>query len=151
LAHAARRWDATTPWLTLAAATACLALAALARQNGLILVVAAAAVVAWLTRGQGWRRAALFGLGGLVAAGVLALGLNRLATPPETVPKLRLNAAALILEHYDVVGAQAHHPRLKLKEIGKADPAAEALIEAKASQIYSPSRVDTLDLDDKFR
>jgi len=151
LAHAARRRDATTPWLTLAAAVACLALAALARQNGLILVIAAAAVVAWLTRGQGWRRAALFGLGGLVAAGVLALGLNRLATPPETVPKLRLNAAALILEHYDVVGAQAHHPRLKLKEIGKADPAAEALIEAKASQIYSPSRVDTLDLDDKFR
>jgi hypothetical protein len=151
LAHAARRWDEATPWLTLAAATACLAVAALARQNGLVLVLAAAAVAAWLLRGRGWRKAALYGLGGLVAAAVVALMVGRLATPAHTVAKLRLNAASLILEHYDIVGAQAHHPRLKLKEIGKADPAAEALIEAKASQIYSPSRVDTLDLDDTFR
>ncbi|MGZ6016046.1 MAG: hypothetical protein ACXWKM_09910, partial [Phenylobacterium sp.] len=151
LAQAARRWEEGTPWLTLAAAAACLAVAALARQNGLILVLAAAAVVAWLLRGRGWRKAALFGLGGLLAAGVVALVVNRLATPAETVPKLRLNAASLILEHYDVVGAKAHHPRLRLKEIGKVDPAAQALIEAQASKIYSPSRVDTLDLDDQFR
>jgi hypothetical protein len=151
LAHAARRWGERPPWLTLAGATLCLVLAALARQNGLILVAAAAAVAAWLSRGQGWRRAALFGLGGLVAAAVLAFGLNRLATPPETIPKLRLDAASRILEHYDVVGAKAHHPKLKLKEIGKADPAAQALIEAKGSSIYTPSRVDTLDLDEGFR
>jgi hypothetical protein len=151
LAHAARRWAAGTPWLTLAAAVACLAVAALARQNGLILVVAAAAVAAWLVRGQGWKRAALVGLGGLVAAGLVALVVSRLATPPQTIPKLRLNAASLILEHYDVVGAKAHHPRLKLKEIGKADPAAQALLEAQSSRLYSPSRVDTLDYDDQFR
>ena len=151
LASAARRWDGQTPWLTLAAATACLAVAALARQNGVILVLAAAAAAAWLLRGRGWRRAALYGLGGLAAVGLIALVVGRLATPAATVPKLRLNAASLILEHYDVVGAQAHHPKLRLKEIGKADPAAEALIEGKASQIYSASRVDTLDQDDTFR
>ncbi len=151
LAHAARRWAGGTPWLTLAAATLCLVLAALARQNGLILVVAAAAAVAWLNRGAGWRKAALFGLGGLVAAGVLAVGLNRLTTPGETIPKLRLNAASLILEHYDVVGAKAHHPRLKLKEIGKVDPAAQALIETEGAKLYAASRVDTLDYDDTFR
>jgi hypothetical protein len=151
LAHAARRWAAGTPWLALAGATVCLVMAALARQNGLILLVAAAAVTAWLVRAQGWRRAALFGAGGLALAGLLALGLNRLATPHETIPKLRLNAATRILEHYDVVGAKAHHPRLRLKEIGKADPAAQALIEAKGSAIYTPSRVDTLDLDEGFR
>jgi hypothetical protein len=151
LAHAARRWREGTPWLTLAASMVCLVVAALARQNGLILVVAAATVVAWLVRRQGWRRAAAFGVGGLVVAALLGLGLNRLATPPQTIPKLRLNAASLILEHYDVVGARAHHPRLKLKEIGKADPAAQALIEAKGSAIYTPSRVDTLDLDEGFR
>jgi len=151
LARAAQRWSAGAPWLTLAASTVCLVLAALARQNGLILVVAAAAVVAWLARGEGWRRAAMFGVGGLVVAALLAFGLNRLATPPETIAKLRLNAASLILEHYDVVGAEAHHPKLRLKEIGKADPAAQALIETKASAIYTPSRVDTLDLDEGFR
>jgi len=151
LARAAQRWSAGTPWLTLAASTLCLVLAALARQNGLILVVAAAAAVAWLVRERGWGRAAAFGVGGLALAAILALGLNRLATPPETIPKLRLNAASLILEHYDVVGARAHHPRLKLKEIGKVDPAAEALIETKGSAIYTASRVDTLDVDEGFR
>jgi hypothetical protein len=151
LAHAARRWTTSPPILPLLGALACLALAALARQNGLILVVAAAAVVGWTLRSRGWTIAAAWGLGGLAAAGVLALGLHALAQPPTTAPKLRLNAAALILEHYDIVGAKAHHPSLKLKEIGKADPAAQALIEAEAGKIYSPSRVDTLDLDDTFR
>ena len=55
-----------------------------------------------------------------------------------------------ILEHYDVVGAKAHHPRLKLKEIAKVDPAAAARIEAEAAQIYSPTRVDTLSGDPSF-
>jgi hypothetical protein len=151
LAHAARRWAAGTPWLTLAASAACLAVAALARQNGLVLVIAAAAAVAWLLRRQGWRKAALYGVGGLAAAAAVALVVGGLATPRKTIPKLRLNAASLILEHYDVVGAKAHHPRLKLKEIGKVDPAAQALIEKEGSQIYTPSRVDTLDRDDTFR
>ncbi|WP_372783554.1 hypothetical protein [Phenylobacterium sp.] len=151
LAHAAKAWDARPPALPLAGALACLALAALARQNGVILVVAAAGVLAWTARKDGWRPALTWGLGALIAAGVLALGVNRLAQPAHTPPKLRLNAASLILEHYDVVGAKAHHPSLKLKEIGKVDPAAQALIEAKASQIYTPTRVDTLDVDDAFR
>jgi hypothetical protein len=151
LAHAARRWAARPPILSLAGALACLALAALVRQNGLILVVAAAGALGWTARAGGWRRGLAWGLGALVAAGLLALGLNHLATPGQTVAKLRPNAAALILEHYDVVGAKAHHPRLKLKEIGKVDPAAQARIEGEAAKIYSPSRVDTLDLDDSFR
>jgi hypothetical protein len=151
LAHAAKAWQARPPVLPLAGALVCLALAALARQNGLILVVAAAGVLAWTARKGGWRPALAWGLGGLVAAGVLALGVDQLAKPHRTPAKLRQNAASLILEHYDVVGAKAHHPRLTLKEIGKVDPAAQALIEAKASQLYNPARVDTLDLDERFR
>lgn len=151
LAFAARRWREATPWAELVAAAICLTLAALARQNGVILVLAAAAVVAWLVKDRGWRSSAAWGLGGLACMGALALVLNAAATPPAAIPKLRLNSASLILEHYDVVGAKAHHPRLKLKEIGKVDPAAAALIEREGSRIYTPSRVDTLDLDDTFR
>ena len=151
LAHAARVWDARRPVLPLVGALACLALAALVRQNGLILVVAAAGVLAWTARKGGWRAASAWGLGGLIAAGVLALGVNHLATPARTLPKLRQNGASLILEHYDVVGAKAHHPRLRLKEIGKVDPAAQALIEARAAPVYTPSRIDTLDLDEGLR
>jgi hypothetical protein len=151
LAHAAQRWSARPPILPLAGALVCLALAALARQNGVVLVVAAAGVLAWTARAGGWRQSLAWGLGALVATGLLALGINRVATPPQTQGKLRLNAASLILEHYDIVGAKAHHVRLRFKEIAKADPAAAALLEAKAQQIYSPARVDTLDLDEAFR
>jgi hypothetical protein len=151
LAHAAKTWEGRPPILPLAGALLCLALAALARQNGLILVVAAAAVLAWTARKGGWRPALAWGLGALVAAGVLALGVDHIARPAKTPAKLRLNAASLILEHYDIVGAKAHHPRLKLKEIGKVDPAAQALIEAQAAKMYTPTRVDTLDLDETFR
>ena len=151
LAHAAKAWEARPPVLPLAGALVCLALAALARQNGLILVVAAAAVLAWTARKGGWRPALAWGLGALVAAGFLALGIDHIAKPAHTPPKLRLNAASLILEHYDIVGAKAHHPRLKLKEIGKVDPAAQALLERDAAKIYTPTRVDTLDRDETFR
>jgi hypothetical protein len=151
LAYAAKGWSARPQILPLAGALVCLALAALARQNGVILVAAAAAVLAWTARAGGWKRSLTWGLGALIAVGVLAFGVNQLATPKEQVAKLRPHADTLILEHYDIVGAKAHHPSLKLKEIGKVDPAAQALLEEKSGKIYSASRVDTLDLDDAFR
>ncbi len=151
LAHAAKDWNGKTPWLPLVGAAVTLALAALARQNGAILVVAAAAVLAWSQRGKGWPKASAWGVGALVATGLLALVFNALARPPVTPPGLRLNSAALILQHYDVVGAKAHHQKLRLKEIAKVDPAADALIEGEAAKIYTASRVDTLDGDDAFR
>jgi hypothetical protein len=156
LAHAAKAWETGPPVLPLAGALVCLALAALARQNGLILVVAAAGVLAWTARTQGskrggWGPALAWGLGAMIAAAVLALGVDYIAKPPHTPPKLRLNSAALILEHYDVVGAKAHNPGLRLKEIGKVDPTAQALLEAESAKFYTPTRVDTLDRDETFR
>src|SRR6185312_11673191 len=81
LAHAAKAWGAqrSPPVLPLAGALVCLALAALARQNGLILVVAAAAALAWTARGAGWRASLGWGLGALVATGLLAFAINRAA------------------------------------------------------------------------
>ena len=151
LAYAAGRWSERIAVLPLAGVLACLALAALARQNGIVLVIAAAGALAWTARTGGWGRSLAWGLGGLAAATVLALGINHIATPAQSQPKLRLNAALLILEHYDIVGAKAHHPRLRLKEIGKVDPAAQALLEAQSANLYSASRVDTLDNDEAFR
>jgi len=151
LAHAAERWAARPPLLPLAGALVCLALAALARQNGLILVAAAAAALAWTARGGGWRSSLAWGLGGLAATALLAAGIDRLARPAPNPKPGRGDVTKLILEHYDVIGAKAHHPKLKLKEIGKADPAAEAVLEDQAAKVYNPSRVDTLDNDDTFR
>ena len=151
LAHAAKGWRGKIPYLPLAGALVCLSLATLVRQNGLILLVSAALVTAWSARG-GQRRAAMaWGLGFLAAAGVLAAGINHLAQPPVVPEKLRLNSAALILEHYDVVGARAHDATLKLTAIGAVDPARQALLESGAASHYSASRVDTLDLDETYR
>jgi len=151
LAHAARRWRDGSQVLPLAGAALCLALAALARQNGLILVVAGAGALAWTAREGGWRRSLTWGLGGLLVTGALALALNRLAMPGEVPGRLRADLAIQILEHYDVIGAKAHHPRLRFKEIGKVDPAAQALLEARSNTVYNPSRVDSLDGDEAFR
>lgn len=151
LAHAARRWTEGLRLLPVAGAAACLALAAVTRQNGLILALAGAGVLAWTARGGGRRSSFAWGLGLLATIAVLAVAFDRMAQPETTPPKLRLNSASLILEHYDIVGAKAHHPRLKFKEIGKVDPAAAALLETRATQVYSAARVDTLDLDDAYR
>jgi hypothetical protein len=147
IAHAARAWDIGPRLPLLAAAAASLALAAAVRQNGLILVIAAAFAIAWIARDRGLRPALAWSLGFVVVTAILAFGVDRLAQPGETAAKLRPNAAALILQHYDVVGAKAHHPQLSFQVIGRADPAAQAILEARAVRAYSPSRVDTLDQD----
>jgi hypothetical protein len=90
-------------------------------------------------------------VGALVATGLLALAINHIAQPPVVPPKLRLDAASLILQHYDIVGAKAHHPALRYTAIAKADPAAAAYLEANAPLRYSQARVDTLDTDETFR
>lgn len=151
LAHAAKGWRAGAPILPLAGALVALVLAALVRQNGLILLAAGAVALGWTARHDGRRAGLAWTLGFLAVGGVLAMALNHLAQPPETAPNLRPHASALILEHYDVIGAKAHHPKLKMKDIGHADPVAREELEARAAEIYSPTRVDTLDGDAAFR
>jgi hypothetical protein len=151
LARAELRWASGRPWLSLAGAALCLALAAAVRQNGVVLVVAAAVALGWTARAGGWRAVAGWSLGGLAATVALALAINALAQPKQTEAHLRPGAEALILQHYDIVGAVAHQPGLPLIEIARADPAAAARITAQAPGIYSPARVDTLDRDADFR
>lgn len=148
LAHVAKRWPERSV-LPLAGALICLALAGLVRQNGPILVVFAAGVLAWTARGGGRRASLAWGLGGLVAAGVLALAVDHIAQPAP--PSKALRPASLILQHYDIVGAKAHHPKLRFTAIAKADPAAAAYLEANAAANYSQARVDTLDTNETFR
>ena len=147
LARAAQTWATRPAVLSLAGALVCLAAAALARQNGAILVVAAAAVLAWTARAGGWRSSLTWGLGALVATGIVAVALNKIVQPPHNPKSVRADVAVRILEHYDVVGAVAHHPKLKLEEIAKAEPAAATLLEQRAGSAYSATRIDTLDYD----
>lgn len=151
LAYAARDWSARKNLLAVLAALALLALAAAVRQNGMVLLLAAAAALGWTARGGGLRGALAWGAGFLLAGVVLALAVDRVAQPPNTTPGLREDASLRILQHYDVVGAVAQDPTIRLDEIGRVRPAAQALIESEAGRIYSSSRVDTLDQEPGFR
>jgi hypothetical protein len=151
LAHAARHWPAQSRWPALIGALVCLALAALIRQNGAVMALAGAAVLAWTARSGGWRSALAWGAGGLVAMALVAGVISILARPHQIAPKLRQDAATLILQHYDVVGAVAHDPGLKLETIARANPASARIIEAAAARLYTPARIDTLDLDATVR
>ena len=148
LAHAAKRWPQGRV-LPLVGALFCLALATLVRQNGLILLVFGAGVLAWTARGGGRRASLAWGLGSLAVAGALALFVNHIAQPAPPTPPL--HPASLILQHYDIVGAKAHHPKLRYGAIAKVDPARAAYLEANAPTHYSLARVDSLDTDATFR
>lgn len=151
LARAASHWDMRRDWLTLAGCAFCLGLGAAVRQNGVVMVVAAALVLGWVARGGGWRAAVGWGVGGFLAAVALAFAVNAAARPPDLADNLRPRAATLILEHYDIVGAVAHDPGLKLDDIARANPAAAARIESEGPRLYSAARIDTLDQDAEFR
>ena len=151
LAHGLQGWGKRAPWLALGAALICLVLASLVRQNGLLLALAAIGVLAWTLKGRGRRVVAAWSLGAVAVAAVLAFGINTVAQPAKEGPKLRAGAEALILQHYDIVGAKAHHPKLRFSEIGEHDPAAQAYFEAEAARHYSSARIDTLDTDPVFR
>jgi hypothetical protein len=114
-------------------------------------VVFAAIALAWSARGAGWRAMVGWGVGGFAVTVAIALGLSAVTQPQQAIQHLRPGAETLILQHYDIVGAVAHDPSLRLADIAGADPAAAARIASEGPKIYSPSRVDTLDLDPDFR
>ena len=148
LAHAVTR--EARPWLPVVAGLACLALAAMVRQNGLVAVLAALAGLAWATPGTLRRRFAW--AGGALAAVLVFGGLISFASRPQATPaNLREDAAVRILQHYDVVGAAARDPSITLDLIGASNPAARATIVQNAARLYTPSRIDTLDVEAPFR
>jgi hypothetical protein len=151
LARVELRWAAGRDWASLVGAALCLALAAAVRQNGVVMVLAAAAALGWTARAGGWRATLGWSLGGLAVTVALAVGINLIAQPREAAEHLRPGAEALILQHYDIVGAVAHEPGLPLSEIARANPAAAARISAQGPKIYTAARVDTLDQDPEFR
>lgn len=151
LASAARGWEVRRRAWPLAGALVCFVLAALVRQNGVIVVLAAAVALGWVARGRGWRSALAWGGGGLVVTLVLAFLVNMAVEPRTISPKLRPDKAARILQHYDVIGAAAHDPKVRLDVIGAARPEARDILLSKGVAAYSPQRVETLDVDDAVR
>lgn len=148
LASAAGRWTLPgRPWLTLLAMVVVLAVAAQVRQNGIITAAVAALVMAWTARAGGWRAMLGWSLGLMVAVLALSYALGAASQPAKAGPDQATHVGIRILQHYDIIGATAHQPGLPLVELHAANPLVEKVIRTRAVPLYSPERVDYLDLD----
>ncbi len=148
LAWAAEGWTRRALRYGLLGAGLCLlALAALTRQNGAVVLPFAAIAVGWiaLRRSDARRlgRAVATGLGFLAASVALfvtatALLSTRLETSDPDAD------AWTALQTYDVVGAAVRSPRLDLAVLRTRDPGLGTLIRTTGVSHYSPSRVDSI-------
>jgi hypothetical protein len=146
LAHAAARWrERRIPAALLAASILFLVLAALTRQNGAVLLPFAAAGLGWIAAENGMprRMAVLTGAGSLAGAIVLVLGataLLDLRSNGDDGPAEQLH----LLQLYDLSGAVAREPGLKLDRLADDDPGLEAVLRNRGASLYSPVRNDPL-------
>ena len=153
LAHAARNWsDRRRRWLWLAGALVLLGIAAQVRQNGLIAAILASVALGWIGADGRWRRGLAWGVGGLAAVLLVAKLMTTLAlgTMAVTAASPSANATATgisILQKYDVIGAHALDPTYRLSIMAANNPAAAAVVEARAKIDYSGRRVDFIDRD----
>jgi hypothetical protein len=147
LARAPALWGRPGPrWLALGGAMLALAVAALVRQNGLVVVLLAAMSLGAIRFRAGWRQALIWGFGGLVATIVLMQILGAVAQPKGEGVGKSANVGLRILQHYDITGAVARDPSYPLRHIEAANPAGAAAIR-KGVAVYSPQRVDFFDRD----
>ena len=144
LASAAGQWRSPEPrFVLLALCALALSLAALARQNGFLLLPIAACSLGFVARKQDaapWR----YGLGlllwslALVAAANFTLSFKS-DHGEGASEQLRL------AQTYDLVAAVRLDPSLRLAVLEAQDPALDAAIRKEGVALYSPRLVDTLE------
>jgi hypothetical protein len=148
MAHAAANWDHREWRLGVLAATAVLvALAALTRQNGIVMVPVAAIAGALIAMSRTASRRAVWGLayGAALLFGVLVVVAGaRVALATRIVGPSGPASQFRLLQTYDIAGALAHEPGLALTRIHDDDPVLEHALRTDAARLYTPERNDTL-------
>jgi len=146
LAHVARVWP-SSPWRTAwgALALALLCVAALTRQNGLLLLPPAAAACGWIVmrRTRSVRTGIISGSAALATAGflvTLATSAVNLRSNGDSGPSEQVK----LLELYDLSGAVAAEPGFPLSHLARSEPALERLIRSEGAHLYTPARVDPI-------
>jgi hypothetical protein len=144
LGFAAAHWHRRR-WPLLALAGLFLVLAALVRQNGVLLVpVAALALAALAARLEAsWRKGAVYGVAFVLAA-VLAITLANRGFALRHEGPVAVDSQFKILRTYDITGMVKRHPEAPLRVLEKKAPEFAWLIRHEAVRRYSPSRNDTL-------
>jgi len=150
LTHAAAHWNRPRRRALLLAVTFVLAvLAALVRQNGLVVPLVAAAVLAGVARrrgASGWRSGAAFAVASLVVVFVASALLDlRSIGMSGSVMQLRA------LEAYDLTAMIAHDRALPLSVLEREAPLLAKAIRAQGPVLYLPSRIDPEMSDPAFQ
>ena len=146
LALAAKIWDAPRRrWPLLSGSSLLLALAALARQNGLLLLPFAAIALGWIAACKGRPRiaAALLGGGYLVALVLFVFGVSlllNLRSDGESGPVEQFR----LLQVYDLAGAVAREPDFPLPALADDDPELEQALRQNSARLFTPVRNDPL-------
>lgn len=148
LAWAAEIWPrASLRYGLLAASAGLLALAALARQNGALLILGAALSLGWIASLHAERnRLRIAGVyGGAFFIGALAIVAASTAAL-DTRLAIGGGAAKQIeeLQAYDLIGALKANPGLRFPAIENKDPLLDRMMRTKGIAFYNPERRDTL-------
>ncbi|HEY6578050.1 MAG TPA: hypothetical protein VIY09_01890 [Rhizomicrobium sp.] len=156
LAQSGAHWG--RPWLRrslVCAAFLFFALAGLARQNGLIVLVVGALALSVVASKEGlrWKGALATGAGAfagalcVVVAASIALA-ERTGGAPGAAGQIKL------LQLYDLIGEVKTDPALKFELLSRVNPDLVALIRTDGVRLYTPARNDTLvtsaDLQNQF-
>jgi len=144
LAWAATKWERPAlRWPLLAAGVGLLAVATLARQNGAVVLPFAGAALAWIAARNRAGRPLARGVGFVAAAAVIVLAasaaLNARVSGRDGVAEQWEH-----LQTYDIVGAMARDPGVRLRVLKTQAPRLAALLREDGAPVYSPSRIDTL-------
>jgi len=132
-------------WALLALSAVLLVLAALTRQNGMLILPFAAAAAGWIAvrNGMAWRQAALTGGAALIAlalAVAASSALLNLRSDGESGPAEQFR----LLQVYDLAGAVAHDPTLPLARLDDDEPELADELRRDAARLYTPTRNDPL-------
>ena len=146
LAHAGHRWPQRRTRLALIALSfLLLALATLARQNGVLVLVCGAIGLGWMAHrgGSSIGQASLQAAAVLVLSGAVVLCASW-AFDHRIVPGRGVSKQVRTLELYDLSGALAADPDLALPDLARTQPHLLQLMRTDGTRLYSPVRSDTL-------
>jgi hypothetical protein len=146
LAHAAPHWNLPLRrYLLIAVAVLCFSVAALTRQNGLLLLPFGVFALGWIAWRSGAGARELWFLAGGFSVCVIGLTLAAGALLAERIaPDRGVFKEIRILEFYDLIGGLSLDPDLRVPELARRDPSLLALMRSDGRKVYSPVRSDTL-------
>jgi hypothetical protein len=148
LAWAARAWEGRGwRWALIVKAGVLLALAALARQNGLILIPVAAVTLSWVAArrapGRGWRDGAVAG-GTLLAVAVAATLAGSAALKLHSDGQNERQRQWTELRIYEIVAARRLDPHTDFTVLAAKAPVLNAFLTRQGPTLYNLQRIDPL-------